>query len=185
MPALMVRVYSEAMHKPVARHLIPEDAAAYARLRTAMLVDTPHAFASSPGEAKGEKPDEVVSYLATPYQAIAVVDHPERAGELAAAAGLMRMTHRKMRHRANIWGVYCVPELRGRGLGRAVMTKVIEIARTWEGVEALGLSVSARSAGAIALYESLGFIQWGLEPDAMRIDGESFDELFMSLGLGP
>jgi RimJ/RimL family protein N-acetyltransferase len=171
------------MDAPIARLLTPDGAEAYARLRRAMLIDVPRAFASSPGEAHGEKPEAIVEYLADPCQAIAVVDHPHKPGELAAAAGIMRMKHRKMNHRVNIWGVYCVPELRGQGLGRAAMVRAIERARDWDGVEVIGLSVSARSPGALALYESLGFVRWGLEPDAMRIDGEAFDEVHLALRL--
>lgn len=163
--------------------LTPDRAEAYARLRSAMLVDVPHAFGSSPGEGKGERADEVVKYLSDPNNAIAVVDHPEAEGEFAAAAGIMRVPNAKMRHRAGIWGVYCVPELRGHGLGRAVLLRVVEQARAWDGVETIGLSVSARSPEAIGLYESLGFVRWGTEPDAMRIDGESFDEVFLTLRL--
>lgn len=148
-----------------------------------MLHDVPQAFAASPGEGKAERPEEVVSYLSDPNNVIAIVDHPDAPNELAAAAGIMRVPNLKLRHRANIWGVYCVPELRGTGLGRAVMNRVIEQARAWDGVEVVGLSVSARSPGALALYESLGFERWGIEPDAMRIDGESFDEVFLQLRL--
>lgn len=171
------------MVKPAARPLDGAEAEAYARLRSAMLVETPHAFASSPGEAKGEKAEGIVEYLSDPHQVITVVDHPEAPGELAASAGIMRMKHQKLRHRADIWGVYCVPELRGRGFGRAVMIRAIEQARSWKGVEVIGLSVSARSPVAIALYESLGFERWGIEPDALRIGGESFDEIHLSLVL--
>lgn len=166
-----------------ARLLLPAEAEAYARLRRAMLVDVPRAFSSSPGEARGEQADSIVEYLSDPHHAIIVVDHPEKPGELAASAGINRMMHRKMRHRADIWGVYCVPDLRGRGLGRAVMLRAIEHARSWDGVEVVALSVSARSPEAIALYESLGFVRWGTEPDAMRIDGESFDEVHLALHL--
>lgn len=169
--------------EPVARLLTPDGAEAYARLRTAMLIDVPRAFASSPGEANGEKAEGVVEYLSDPNRAIIVIDHPAKPGELAASAGIIRTPHLKMRHRANIWGVYCVPELRGRGLGRAVMARAIEHARAWDGVEVVGLSVSARSPSAIALYESLGFVRWGIEPDAMRIDGESFDEVHLTMRL--
>lgn len=173
------------MDTPAAHLLTPDHADAYARLRTAMLVDAPHAFASSPGEAHGEKAESVVDYLADPYHAIAVVDHPHTPGKLAAAAGIMRLKHRKLSHRANIWGVYCTPELRGRGFGRAVMRCAIEQAQTWDGLKVIGLSVSAHSPGALALYESLGFVRWGLEPDAMRIDGQPFDEIHMALQLKP
>jgi len=171
------------MDIPSARLLIPDDAVAYASLRTAMLIDVPRAFASTPGEARGEEAASVLEYLSDPHRAIAVVDHPDTPGSLAAAAGITRMTHRKLRHRAEIWGVYCLPEMRGRGLGRTVMVRAIEQARAWDGIEVISLSVSARSPEAIALYESLGFVRWGLEPDALRIDGESFDEVHLSLRL--
>lgn len=169
------------MHTAIARLLTPDGAETYARLRTAMLIDVPHAFGSSPGEGKGERADEVMKYLSDPDHAIAVIDHPDASGELAAAAGIMRVPNLKMRHRAGIWGVYCVPELRGLGLGLAVVLRVIEQAREWDGVETVGLSVSAHSPQALALYESLGFEQWGTEPDAMRIEGESFDEIHLAL----
>ena len=163
--------------------LTPDDAAAYTRLRTAMLVDSPHAFGSSPGEGRGEDVDSILEYLSDPNKAIAVVDHPENAGEFAAAGGIMRVTTLKSRHRAGIWGVYCVPEMRGRGLGRSVMDRLIEHARSWDGVEVIGLSASAEAPEAIALYERLGFVRWGLEPDALRLGDKSFDEVYLALRL--
>jgi ribosomal protein S18 acetylase RimI-like enzyme len=46
-------------------------------------------------------------------------------------------------------------------------------ARTWQGVESVALSVSANGTAAKALYESLGFVTWGTEPDSLRIDGSA------------
>ena len=71
----------------------------------------------------------------------------------------------------------------GRGLARAVTTAAIDTARSWRGVTVIGLSVSASAPEAIALYESLGFERWGVEPDAVRIDGVSHAEVHMALDL--
>jgi ribosomal protein S18 acetylase RimI-like enzyme len=45
---------------------------------------------------------------------------------------------------------------RGRGIGRALLTALAERARS-AGIEALSLSVDARNAPALALYQSMGY----------------------------
>ena len=57
--------------------------------------------------------------------------------------------------------VAIVPRLRGKGLGRFLMTRVLQIARE-RGVEALYLEVRVSNAAALELYRSLGFIEVGL-----------------------
>jgi GNAT superfamily N-acetyltransferase len=49
-----------------------------------------------------------------------------------------------------------VPEMRGRGIGRTLLLRLIEQAQA-EGLPALSLSVSVRNPVAMRLYESLGF----------------------------
>lgn len=49
------------------------------------------------------------------------------------------------------------------------------------GVTTIQLACSENSTAAAALYRSLGFTQWGTEPDAIRIGGKSYNELHMSL----
>ncbi len=49
-----------------------------------------------------------------------------------------------------------IPELRGRGVGRALLIELIEHARS-QNLPALSLSVSARNPAAVRLYQSLGF----------------------------
>jgi [ribosomal protein S18]-alanine N-acetyltransferase len=57
--------------------------------------------------------------------------------------------------------VAITPRLRGKGLGRLLMTRVIEVART-RGVEALYLEVRVSNAPAADLYQSLGFTEVGV-----------------------
>lgn len=88
-----------------------------------------------------------------------------------------------MNHRALIYSVYCDPVHRRKGYARAIMHAAIATARSWEGVDIICLAVSAKSADALALYESLGFERWGLEPDVVRVNGEAYDEIHMALRL--
>jgi RimJ/RimL family protein N-acetyltransferase len=62
-----------------------------------------------------------------------------------------------------------------------VVSAAIETARTWPRIEAVILTVSENAPAARALYESLGFIPWGFEPDALRVDGRSYAETHMRL----
>ena len=64
-------------------------------------------------------------------------------------------------------------------MGRRIVEAALDVARSWPGVEVIGLSASTRSLAAIALYESLGFVRWGLEPDCTRAGGEPDDELHL------
>ena len=49
-----------------------------------------------------------------------------------------------------------VPEMRGRGIGRTLLVRLIEQARV-ESLQALSLSVSVHNLVAMHLYASLGF----------------------------
>ncbi len=53
--------------------------------------------------------------------------------------------------------LYVVPEHRGRGIGRALMLESLETARR-RGADRIELGTSEDDRAAVALYESLGFV---------------------------
>lgn len=165
------------------RRLLPHDAPAYCELRRRAVAECPWAFLATPHEDTSSVPEIVAARIADPENAIVAAAAESDPTRLLAIAGVYREPREKVRHRATIWGVYCAPEVRARGLGRAVMRAAIDVARSWPGVHLVHLSVSARSPEAQALYESLGFVRWGIEPDALMIDDASADEHHMQLRL--
>lgn len=71
-----------------------------------------------------------------------------------------------LRFRPSLWSsglecylaeLYVVPDRRGRGIGRALMQEVLSAARD-RGADRIELGTSEDDRAAIALYESLGFI---------------------------
>ena len=158
------------------RRLQSDDAEAYVSLRRAMLLDTPWAFSASPGSDRGSDIERVIESFARP--GFAIIGAFEAEG-LAAVAGLSREDKPKRAHIAWVWGVYTAPQHRRRGLSRAVLIEAIEVARAWPGMGCVQLSVSERSPQARAMYESLGFEAWGVEPDAIRVDGRAYSETHM------
>lgn len=180
------------------QHLRTGDAALYVALRREMLRDSPWSFGADPDQDRGSDIEHVRAALAQPDYAIAGAwalgdDAPGECGaaaearaeaerrQLVGVAVVMRPTNPKRRHLADIVSVYVTPAWRGRGAGRGVMELAIRTARGW-GISAIRLSVSARAPAAQRLYESLGFVEWGREPDALRLGDEvGADEIHMSL----
>jgi ribosomal protein S18 acetylase RimI-like enzyme len=78
-----------------------------------------------------------------------------------------------MRFRPSLWTetldcyleeLYVVPDRRGQGIGRALMTKAMEIARA-EGATHMDLGTGEDDTAARALYEKLGFDNREGKPD--------------------
>lgn len=149
------------------RPLRPDEAEAYVALRREMLHDAPWAFSASPlpNDDRACDAAHMRESLANPEN---VVVGAFAGGSLIASVGVMRSPRAKFRHTAHIWGVYVTPQHRGKGLAREVMLAAIGTARAWPGVVCVRLSASALSTTARALYESLGFVTWGIEPDYLR-----------------
>jgi RimJ/RimL family protein N-acetyltransferase len=54
----------------------------------------------------------------------------------------------------------------------------------WAGVTALHLGVTASQAAARRLYERHGFVAWGIQPDAVWVDGIMLAEVHMVREMG-
>jgi mycothiol synthase len=59
---------------------------------------------------------------------------------------------------AELWSIGVRPDRQGRGLGRQLVRAGVERVRSI-GIHGVGLSVNARNAGAVNLYESEGFVR--------------------------
>ena len=153
---------------------------AYCALRREMLGDMPWSFGASPEDDAASDPVKLAERLSAPRNVIVAV-FDEATGTPVSVAGLVGSERTKTRHGAGIWGVYTTPAARGQGAGRAVMNATIEMARSWEGIRKVWLSVSDDAPPARALYESLGFVVWGTEPISLVVDGVDHAEIHMAL----
>ncbi len=80
-------------------------------------------------------------------------------------------------------GMGVLPDYRGAGLGRRLLTETLEAARAI-GIERVELEVFASNEAAIALYGRLGFVVEGIKKRARKLDGKYDDDLIMALFLG-
>ena len=64
-----------------------------------------------------------------------------------------------------------------------MFSALLEKVKTLPGLEQVNLTVSARQVAAKTLYRSLGFETFGVEPAALKIGDQYFDEEYMALRL--
>jgi RimJ/RimL family protein N-acetyltransferase len=156
------------------RRLGPDDAAAFQALRLEGLATDPCAFAASHDEETGQSLPEVIARLERQPVFGAVAE-----GVLLAVAGFAVQEPAKKGHKGLLWGVYVREAARGRGLGRAVVARVIEHARAH--VVQLHAAVVTNNAAARRLYRSLGFAPYGLEPRGLACAGRYHDQELLVL----
>lgn len=84
-------------------------------------------------------------------------------------------------HKAFIWGVYTGVNHRGKSLAKKVMLAAFEAVKLRPQIKILQLGTAVDNHAAIGLYKSFGFISYGIEINALIINGKSIDENLMYL----
>jgi L-amino acid N-acyltransferase YncA len=109
---------------------------------------------------------------------VAVVD-----GVVEAMGTWRRERSPVFRTSAEVAKVMAHPAARGLGLGRQVVSALVDDARR-VGIELLTLGVRGNNHGTIQLYEELGFREWGRLPNRIVVGADRFDDVKMMLPLG-
>jgi hypothetical protein len=78
---------------------------------------------------------------------------------------------------ATLMHSFIAPYARGQGLAKLLTERVEASARTL-GYQVLNLDVRETQEAAIALYESLGYIRWGVHPAYARVAGRTIRGVF-------
>jgi GNAT superfamily N-acetyltransferase len=158
---------------PVIRILTDDDWAAWRDLRTEMLRDAPEGFHADLSEVAGWGEAEWRrSMPSLPNARFGLFAR----GSIAGSACFFREKAVKLAHKGWMTAVYVAPALRGRGWGRKLTRAVIEHARQHVDV----LLTGASPAGA-PVYKAEGFVTYGIERDASRVNGQSIDDELMAI----
>lgn len=158
------------------RILTAEDAEFYRELRIEALMLSPDAFGATLEEALDKPVEKTAEQLSSPS---ATTFGAFVGGRLLGNVTLTRHTPAKLRHRANVVGVYVTPSARGRKIASRLMEALVEHAKSLEGLEQLYLAVVSDNGPAIELYQNCGFEKYGTEYRSMKAEGSYIDEDLM------
>jgi L-amino acid N-acyltransferase YncA len=102
----------------------------------------------------------------------------ERGGEIIGWASLNVFNAREAYRFVADLSVYIGREWRGKGVGRVLLTRLVELGRQ-HGYHKLVLSAFPFNAAGVALYERLGFRTVGIYKEQGQLDGEWVDTIVM------
>ncbi len=168
------------------RLLTAQDADSYLALRLRGLHDHPEAFTSS----FEEELQRSTAWAAKRLAVDAARPHDfflgAFAGEaLCGAVGLQGRYRTKERHNATVVGMVVAPEMRGKGVGRALMEALLQKAGALPQLVQLDLTVTEGNPAAQSLYEHCGFQTFGVHQRAICVDGVYHAKAHMALQLSP
>lgn len=156
-----------------------EQAGEFWKLRLEALKSHPEAFGSSYEEQAGTPMHEVELKINTePGNYIQGAFTGKN--ELVGMAGFRREQAIKMHHKGMIWGVYVSQASRGQGIAGKLIREILLRGEELEGLRQIQLAVVTTNLSAAALYKKLGFVTYGIEKDALRVQGQTYDEELMA-----
>ncbi|MER7842491.1 GNAT family N-acetyltransferase [Kitasatospora sp. NPDC096077] len=162
------------------RRLGVADAEPYRAFRLTALRETPSAFTSGYAEERAKPLAATLARLAGAEQgpgALLGAFGPD--GILLGTAGLRVGRREQERHKATLYGMAVARAAAGRGIGRALVDRVLAVAAEDGRLRQVLLTVSEGNEPALRLYTSRGFEVWGREPRAVLVDGRPVTKLHM------
>lgn len=112
------------------------------------------------------------------HQFAAVVTPPEGGEKVVGIAGLQAYSGR-MRHSGGV-GIMVHCDWQGKGVGRALMEAVLDVADNWLMLTRVELTAFTDNERALKLYRSLGFEVEGTKRMGAIRNGEYADEYYMA-----
>lgn len=162
------------------RQLTESDVDAFWELRLIALQDSPDAFGSDYETSRrtGPRYAERGYFGDGPNALFAAFDSH---GKMAAQAGVFG-DDGKRNHIAQVVSVFTHPEHRRQGLAKTLVKAAIQHVQLFDEITSIRISVNSTNIAAKRIYEELGFVTWGEEPDAIRVaDGSCHNECHMVL----
>jgi len=160
----------------IIRTLGAGDAEAYRGLMLEAYGAYPQAFTSSVAERAAMPLSWWEKRLSSPLDCLLGAFEED---ELAGIVGLAFEPREKARHKVTLFGMYVTRAHQRKGLGRQLVEAALDETRRHPRLKLIQLTVTAGNDAAFALYQRCGFIQYGLEPLAVRVGVDYFDKIHM------
>lgn len=176
----MRKVIATSRGQVIVRPAGPGDAAGYRELRLEALHLHPEAFGADYASNLAEPMEYWADRLSrNTGEGDGVLYFAGAPDGLAGMTGLYRGYAPKASHSGMIWGVYVRPAWRGFKLADTLIEACIDWA-VERGLHLVKLAVVTTNTAAINCYRRCGFTVYGVEPEALYVNGVYYDELLMA-----
>jgi RimJ/RimL family protein N-acetyltransferase len=155
------------------RRLSSTDADLFREIRLEALRCNPEAYGST-FEAEDARP---LTWFADQLGGSTIFSAFDNS-ELVGVVALFIREGQKKAHKGLLWGMYVRPSARKAGVGRRLVETLIDFAGQW--VELIQLGVVSDNEQARRLYASLGFVEYGIEKNALKQGDRYYDEILMA-----
>lgn len=154
------------------RRLVQSDAFVHRALRIEAIVTTPYTFAEEIAQA-------IARTAADHAQALSPAAETSTFGAFDGdvLVGMAALTPKRppFDHIAKLSSVFVKESHRGRGTADRLIATV-EQAAAERGVARITLAVAVQNEAARRFYDRIGYVPYGIEPCAMRLEGKFVDE---------
>ena len=99
--------------------------------------------------------------------------------KLIGMVGLGREDGVKTEHKGFIRSMFVDPSARKLGVASELLKTAINFSEAQMKLEQLTLAVNSTNIEAINLYKKFRFVEYGIEPNALKIEGKYFAEVLM------
>ncbi|WP_296382801.1 GNAT family protein [Winogradskyella sp.] len=100
---------------------------------------------------------------------------------LIGISGFNRYDRTKINHKGRIIQVYVNPDYQGRQIGLSLIKVTIDEAFKKKGIEQIEIDVISTNKHAEKLYKKIGFIEYGIQKNFIKVGGIYYDHKMMML----
>ena len=153
------------------------DAENFRALRLQALRDHPDAF-SADSAFNAAQPIAYWEQRLSDVGRQGMIFFAESQPGLVGMCGVRRESSPATQHSATVWGVFVREQWRGLRIAENLIQQCVSWASV-NGVSSLRLGVVTTNSSAVRCYRRCGFIVYGVEPQAISVNGQMYDEFLM------
>lgn len=156
------------------------DLAAFREIRVESAQNSPETFRATVEDMKSKTVQDFQEHISGAQEGDFIVGAFVE-GELVGVAALYHESYEKLSHKVTIGSLYVKPQHRKIGIATKLIDEVVQRVKDSGGIRLINLSVITTNISAVRLYEKLGFVTYGNEPNSVYVNGTYYDEQFLQL----
>ena len=163
------------------REVISTDASSYLALRIQAEREFPQFVGFNSERELAAGPDNIEALISSyPTEATHVFGAFDGA-RLIGVTALSRRLSSKYKHKVFLWGMYVMPELRGRGIAQSLMQATIDWTTEHPEILSISLQVTVSNIRGQQFYKHYGFSIFETEQRSLFAAGQFHDVHYMEL----